>query len=223
MAWRCGTSEAMRPVSKPWAVRKLWETAVPVAQANRRRASQSLDDVPHRPRLSCYPPVGPTHRLRDLYGSLSALLGITCPWVRTALSPGRSRTPKQARSSPFHRLADSIIVTSDWLPERRPAHHRGQQPDCSAGAFRPCGWQAQVRRFDCCMAASQRRIPLSCHRICSPPPTRGHKIREISAQIEFLGGTGGGFRSLPSRILFLSDKDKNFPLKHRGHLSWVES
>jgi transposase InsO family protein len=30
-----------------------------------------------------------------------------------------------------------------------------------------------------------------CHRICPPPPTRGHKIRVISAQIELLGGTGG--------------------------------
>ena len=79
---------------------------------------------------------------------------LTCPFVRTALSPGRSRAPKQARSSPFHRLADSTIVTSDWPPERRPPHHRGQQPHCSAGAFRPCGWQAQVYTFDCCMAVS---------------------------------------------------------------------
>ncbi len=43
------------------------------------------------------------------------------------------------------------------------------------------------------MTASQRRIPLSYHRICSPPLTRGHKIRVISAQIEFLGGTGCNF------------------------------
>jgi len=40
------------------------------------RASESLADVPHRLRLPSYPPVGPTHRLHDLYGSLSALLGI---------------------------------------------------------------------------------------------------------------------------------------------------
>ncbi len=58
----------------------------PVAQANRRRASESLDDpssaaaalplrrvdAPHRPRRPSYP----ADRLRDLYGSLSALLGI---------------------------------------------------------------------------------------------------------------------------------------------------
>ncbi len=65
------------------AVRKPWETAVPVAQANRRRASASLDDpssaaaalplrrvdVPQDPRLPSYPPVDPTDRLPDLYGS----------------------------------------------------------------------------------------------------------------------------------------------------------
>ena len=39
-------------------------------------ASGSLDDVPHRPRLPSYPPIGPTDRLRDLYGSLSLILGI---------------------------------------------------------------------------------------------------------------------------------------------------
>ncbi len=44
----------------------------PVGQANRRRASESLDDVPHRPRLPSYP----ADRLPDLYGSLSTLLGI---------------------------------------------------------------------------------------------------------------------------------------------------
>ena len=43
---------------------------------NRRRASESLDDVPQDPRLPSYPPVGPTDRPRDLYGSLSALVGI---------------------------------------------------------------------------------------------------------------------------------------------------
>ena len=76
VAWRCGTSVAMRAVSKLCAARKPWETAVPVAQANRRRASESLADDPHRPRLSSYPPIGPTDRLHDLYESLSTLLGI---------------------------------------------------------------------------------------------------------------------------------------------------
>ncbi len=60
------------------AVRKPWEAAVPVARTAGEsvRASESLADVPHRPRLSSYPPVGPKDRLRDLYGSLSTLLGI---------------------------------------------------------------------------------------------------------------------------------------------------
>ncbi len=40
------------------------------------RASESLDDVPHRPRLPSYPPVGPTDRLPDLYGSLSRTFGM---------------------------------------------------------------------------------------------------------------------------------------------------
>ncbi len=39
-------------------------------------ASESLDDVPQDLRLPCYPPIGPTHRLPDLYGSLSTRLGI---------------------------------------------------------------------------------------------------------------------------------------------------
>ena len=53
-------------------VQKSWEAAVSVAYAARRRASESLDDVPHRLRLSSYP----TGRIGDLYGSLSVLLGI---------------------------------------------------------------------------------------------------------------------------------------------------
>ncbi|MEE8500150.1 MAG: hypothetical protein V3S27_06210, partial [Kiloniellales bacterium] len=55
------------------------------------RASESLDDppsaaaalplrrvdVPQDPRLPSDPPLGPTHRPPDLYGSLSTLLGIS--------------------------------------------------------------------------------------------------------------------------------------------------
>ncbi len=52
------------------------------------RASGSLDDVPHRPRLPFYPPVGPTDRLRDLYGSLSTHHGIS---RQVGASPGPSR------------------------------------------------------------------------------------------------------------------------------------
>ena len=40
-------------------------------------ASESLDDAPHRPRRPSYPPVGPTDRPPDLYGSLSTLFGMS--------------------------------------------------------------------------------------------------------------------------------------------------
>ncbi len=63
------------------------------------RASESLDDVPQDPRLPAYPPIGPTHRLRDLYGSLSTLLGIISTIVGITpatgaiwFSPGRQPT-----------------------------------------------------------------------------------------------------------------------------------
>ncbi len=74
VARRCGTSEAMRDAVRPRA-RKSWEAATPVARANRRRASESLDDIPHRLRLPSYP----ADRPHDLYGSLSARFGITRP------------------------------------------------------------------------------------------------------------------------------------------------
>ncbi len=51
------------------------------------RASESLDDVPQDPRLPSYPPNGPSHRLRDLYGSLSARLGISLGQVIEELAP----------------------------------------------------------------------------------------------------------------------------------------
>ncbi len=59
------------------AVRKPWEAAVPVGQANRQwgdsgRASASLDDVPHRLRLPSYP----ADRLPDLYGSIIRTFGM---------------------------------------------------------------------------------------------------------------------------------------------------
>ena len=40
-------------------------------------ASESPDDVPHRPRLPSYPPGGPSDRLPDLYGSLLRTFGIS--------------------------------------------------------------------------------------------------------------------------------------------------
>ncbi len=82
----------MGPDSKPWAIRKPWEAAVPVARANRqwanrRRASESLDDAPQDPRLPSYPPDGPSDRLPDLYGSLSRTFGISI-WPNAAFEEG---------------------------------------------------------------------------------------------------------------------------------------
>ena len=67
-AKRCGVSGGVRD-----AVRKPCQAALRVAYAARRRASERLDDVPHRRRRPSYP----TRRLRDLYGSLSTLVGIS--------------------------------------------------------------------------------------------------------------------------------------------------
>ncbi len=72
----------------------------PVARASRRSASESLADVPHRPRLASYPPVGPTDRPRDLYGSLSTLLGIR---------PSRSNLRDDAKANSFAREQYSIL------------------------------------------------------------------------------------------------------------------
>ncbi len=70
----------MRPVSQLWDVRKPWETASgragEPAVGDSVGASESLADVPQDPRLPSYPPVGPTDRLHDLYGSLSRTFGI---------------------------------------------------------------------------------------------------------------------------------------------------
>ena len=69
------------PVHKTWGNRRSGR-AGEAAAGDSVGASESLDDVPHRPRLPCYPPVGPTDRLPDLYGSLSALLGISVDVVQ---------------------------------------------------------------------------------------------------------------------------------------------
>ncbi len=67
-AWRGDAGHRKPRATQPESLGK----PPPVAQANRRRASESLDDAPHRPRRPSYP----ADRLRDLYGTLSALLGI---------------------------------------------------------------------------------------------------------------------------------------------------
>ena len=105
-AWHgdAGHCKPCAPDQKHWAVRKPWETgrsgrAGEPAAGESVGASESLDDVPHRPRLPCYPPVGPpggpTDRLPDLYGSLSALLGIREVWAmfEVGLVYSQLRTP----------------------------------------------------------------------------------------------------------------------------------
>ena len=77
-----------------------------------------------------------------------------------------------------------------------------------------CGRQARTCRTDCRMAACRRRPLLSCHRICSSPSTRGHKIRIVSAQFEFLGGTGAILHrrvrtKRPPRLLLLCSADNS--------------
>jgi hypothetical protein len=68
LAWRCLASRGGRD-----AVRKSCETAVPVADSARRRASKSLADAAHRRRHFSYP-TGP---IRDLHESLLGRLGIS--------------------------------------------------------------------------------------------------------------------------------------------------
>ena len=80
--WRCGASRSVRdaarkPVDGPADTKTFGgpadlQAAPRVAYAARRRASERLDDAPHRRRRSTCP----KDRLRDLYGSLLVLLGI---------------------------------------------------------------------------------------------------------------------------------------------------
>ena len=127
-------------------------------------------------------------RRPPLSHSLVPGYGQSCP------PAGRERQSRRGhRPSTGWRTPSSLRATARLnagLLTRPPRPPRGQRPHRSAGAFRPCGWRVRICRFDCCTAAGQRRIPLSRHRICSPPRTRGHKIRVIRAQIEFLGRTG---------------------------------
>ncbi len=75
------------PVHKIWGSRRSGRAGEP-AVGESVRASESLADVPHRPRLPSYPPVGPTDRPRDLYESLIRTFGIRRPgWPSVAAGP----------------------------------------------------------------------------------------------------------------------------------------
>ncbi len=111
-----------------------------IGQANRRRSSESLDDVPHRPRLPSYPPIGPTHRLPDLYGSVSALLG-----RRVAATSGRGA---RARGRPFFTCAgpERFLISEPCRGNQRPRAIRFSWGRSSVG--RALQWHCRGLGFD---------------------------------------------------------------------------
>ncbi len=124
----------------------------PVGQANRRRASESLDDVPHRPRLPSYP----ADRLPDLYGSLSALLGIN-PLLKVRprrRPPVASRTPQgpdafcRQRRRPVDapRVLSAGPVSKVVGSPRRPWHREPGERRSRARAWGPGAFPIRSRR-----------------------------------------------------------------------------
>ena len=90
--------------------------------------------------------------------------------------------------APFHRLADSIIVTSDWLL------NVDLLTTADSNHIAPLARSVPVagkRGFLGSMlhGSPSAQNPSILPSILLAPPTRGDKIRVISAQIEFLGGT----------------------------------
>ncbi len=73
-------------------------------------ASGSLDDVPQDPRLPSYPPLGPTDRLRDLYESLSTLLGISSRYH------GCIETRRDAAARAPGPIGRSCQTNENWSP-----------------------------------------------------------------------------------------------------------
>ncbi len=83
------------------------------------RASESLDDVPQDPRLFSYPPIGPTDRPPDLYGSLSRTFGIVPRTVDISRSRGPGSRAGRARAGPNgHRSGPAWKPRSPWLSGR---------------------------------------------------------------------------------------------------------
>ncbi len=132
MARRCGASQAMRPVSEPWAVRKPWETAVPVAQANRQRANLwgRRKALPMSRRTRGFPPARPLARriacpisMGHYQGPL-ALVGrcpLSCRYtkiVQMAKTRVLATVPTshqlQVRSRPERRVEARAIARSYW-------------------------------------------------------------------------------------------------------------
>ncbi len=94
------------PGRKPLGSRRSGRAGEPAAGES-VGASESLDDVPQDPRLPSYPPNGPTDRPPDLYGSLSALLGIS----RSIAAPARLR-PRLSSNA-------AALITSSPCPARK--------------------------------------------------------------------------------------------------------
>ncbi len=112
----------MRPISKPWAARKpqstrFGEAAVPVARANRRRASESRDDVPHRPRRPSYP----ADRPRDLYESLIRTFGISLRLThnRNNNSGQLMRYKNRSYRVPATRLVQALVASRRKMYPRK--------------------------------------------------------------------------------------------------------
>ncbi len=96
------------PGRKPLANRRSARAGEPAAGES-VGASESFADVPHRPRLSSYPPIGPTDRLRDLYGSLSTRLGIMSKFDT------RSSTISRRPAEVVNGLAEAEVVAPNGV------------------------------------------------------------------------------------------------------------
>ena len=110
------------------------------------------------------------------------------PWF----GGGTVRTDEYAGETPpegiVHPAVEMIAHAADlgmmfYSGKMFPAQYRGGIFSAQHGSWNSRGFKAYVHR----------------HRICSPSLTRGHKIRVISAKIEFLGGTGRALRAVSIR------------------------
>ncbi len=127
VAWRCGTSQAMRD-----AVRKPWETAVPVAQANRqwairwgRRKASTMSRIargfPPTRRIAC--PISMGHYQRSLVSGLPAVMPKKKKHFDTFLRcldyrKVNSRSANRARSGrPLPQVVESLSLARS-LPGR---------------------------------------------------------------------------------------------------------
>ncbi len=148
-AWRGGAGDRQPCArSQSYGPSESLGKPPPVAQANRQRANRwgrrkALTMSPHRPRLPSYPPVGPTDRPPDLYGSLSTRLGIRseprgptawsqCAGIKQPSAPAaaaisypaspctRDRVPAKSTAAPVPARTDQGIRIRPHPSERPP-------------------------------------------------------------------------------------------------------